>query len=161
MQSNDDLQPFFGLIASTVERSQLEKQIQFQGIPCVDQSSSDEEDLESSPSSKSDSSRTKELESSETSREWMFTGHWYFQNTYGALPDVEIEQDDKLEEMWEKMGAEIKSAFLTSSVLWIALEISSCHCKGISHKILWSSTFYAIASDRLFELCSFAGRCQE
>ena len=59
MQSNDDLQPFFGLIASTVERSQLEKQIQFQGIPCVtgcvDQSSSDEEDLESSPSSKSDS----------------------------------------------------------------------------------------------------------
>ena len=113
MQSNDDLQPFFGLIASTVERSQLEKQIQFQGIPCVDQSSSDEEDLESSPSSKSDSSRTKELESSETSREWMFTGHWYFQNTYGALPDVEIEQDDKLEEMWGKMGAEIKSAFLT------------------------------------------------
>ena len=46
----------------------------------------------------------------------MFTGHWYFQNTYGALaalPDVEIEQDDKLEEMWEKIGAEIKSAFLT------------------------------------------------
>ena len=42
-----------------------------------------------------------------------FTGHWYFQNTYGALPDVEIEQDDKLEEMWGKMGAEIKSAFLT------------------------------------------------
>ena len=38
--------PFFGLIASTVERSQLEKQIQFQGNPCVDQSSSDEEDLE-------------------------------------------------------------------------------------------------------------------
>ena len=113
MQSNDDLQPFFGLIASNVERSQLEKQIQFQGIPCVDQSSSDEEDLESSPSSKSDSSRMKELESSETSREWMFTGHWYFQNTYGALPDVEIEQDDKLEEMWREMGAEIKSAFLT------------------------------------------------
>ena len=36
-----------------------------------------------------------------------------FQNTYGALPDVKLEQDDKLEEMWEKMGAEIKSAFLT------------------------------------------------
>ena len=35
MQSHDALQPFFGLIASTVERSQLEKQIQFQGIPCV------------------------------------------------------------------------------------------------------------------------------
>ena len=99
MQSNDDLQPFFGLIASTVERSQLEKQIQFQGNLCVDQSSSDEEDLESSPSSKSSSSRTKELKSSETSREWMLTGHWYFQNTYGALPNVEIEQDDKLEEM--------------------------------------------------------------
>ena len=71
MQSHDALQPFFGLIASTVERSQLEKQIKIQGNPCVDQSSSDEEDLESSPSSKSDSSRTKELESSETSREWM------------------------------------------------------------------------------------------
>ena len=94
MQSNDDLQPFFGLIASTVERSQLERQIQFQGNPCVDQSSSDEEDLESSPSSKSSSSRTKELESS---CKWMFTGHWFFQNTYGALPDVDIEQDDKLD----------------------------------------------------------------
>ena len=43
----------------------------------------------------------------------MFTGHWYFQNKYGALPDVEIEQDDNFEEMWEIMGAEIKSAFLT------------------------------------------------
>ena len=43
---------------------------------------------------------------------------------------------------------------LTTSVLWIALEISSCRCKGIPHKILWSFTFYAIASDRLFELCS-------
>ena len=42
----------------------------------------------------------------------MFTGHWYFQNTYAALPDLEIEQDDKLEEMWVKMGAEIKFAFL-------------------------------------------------
>ena len=31
---------------------------------------------ESSPPSKSSSSRTKELESSETSCEWMFTGHW-------------------------------------------------------------------------------------
>ena len=60
MQSNYDLQPFFELIASTVERSQLEKQIQFQGNPCVDQSSSDEEDVASSPSSKSSSSRTKE-----------------------------------------------------------------------------------------------------
>ena len=43
----------------------------------------------------------------------MFTGHWYFRNTYGAVPDVEIEQDDKLKEMWKKMGAEIKSAFMT------------------------------------------------
>ena len=34
------------------------------------------------------------------------------ENTYGALPDVEIEQDDKFEEMWGKMGAEIKSAVL-------------------------------------------------
>ena len=103
----------FGLIASTVERSQLEKQIQFQEIPCVDQSSSDEEDRESSPSSKSSSSRNQELESSETSSGWMFTGHWYFQNIYGALPGVEIEQDERFEEMWETMGAEIKSAFLT------------------------------------------------
>ena len=67
----------------------------------MDQSSFDKEDLESFPSSKS---KNKELESSETSCEWMLTGHWYFQNTYGALPDVEIEQDDKLEEMWGKMG---------------------------------------------------------
>ena len=55
----------------------------------------------------------------------------------------------------------VLGVFLTSSVLWIALEISSCHCKGISHKTLWSSTFYAIASDQLFEPCSFAGRSQE
>ena len=115
MQSHDALQPFFGLIASTVERSQLEKQIQFQENPCVDQSSSDEEDRESSPSSKSSSSRTQELESSETPSEWIFTGHWYFQNIYhdGALPGVEIEEDERFGEMWEKMGAEIKSAFLT------------------------------------------------
>ena len=31
---------------------------------------------------------------------------------YGALPGVEIEQDDNFEEMWETMGADIKSAFL-------------------------------------------------
>ena len=48
----------------------------------------------------------------------------------------------------------VLGVFLTSSVLWIALEISGCHCKGISHKTLWSSTFYAIASDQLFEPCS-------
>ena len=66
MQSNYDLQPSFGLIASTVG-------IQSQENTCVDQNSSDEEDRESSPSFKSSSSRTKELESSETSSEWMFT----------------------------------------------------------------------------------------
>ena len=33
---------------------------------------------------------------------------------------------------------------LTTSVLWIALKVSSCRCKCISHKILWSSTYYAI-----------------
>ena len=46
----------------------------------------------------------------------MFTGHWYFQNIYGALPGVEIEQDERpgFEEMWETMGAEIKSACLTT-----------------------------------------------
>ena len=43
MQSHDALQSFFGLIASTVERSQLENQIQFQENPCGDQSSSDED----------------------------------------------------------------------------------------------------------------------
>ena len=32
---------------------------------------------------------------------------------YGALPDVEIEQDDKLQKMWEMLGAEIKSSGLT------------------------------------------------
>ena len=32
---------------------------------------------------------------------------------YGALPDVEIKQDDKFEEMWETIGTEIKSAFFT------------------------------------------------
>ena len=102
MQSNDELQPFFGLIASTVERSQLEKQIQFQGIPCVDQSSSDEE-IRSHLLQKQ-LLQAEELESSETSCEWMFTGYWYFQNTYGALSDVEIKQDDKLGEMWGEMG---------------------------------------------------------
>ena len=106
MQSNDDLQPFFGLIASTVERSQLEKQIQFQGNPCVDQSSSDEEDLESSPSSKATPQEWKNWKARKRPVNGLYTGHRYFQNTYGALPDVEIEQDDKLEEMWEKMGAE-------------------------------------------------------
>ena len=29
-----------------------------------------------------------------------------FQNMYGSLPDVEIEQDDKFEEIWETLGAE-------------------------------------------------------
>ena len=66
--------------AFTVE---LEKRIQSQKNPCVDQSSSDEDDLESSPSSKSSSSQTKGLESLETSSEWMFTGHWYFQKFMG------------------------------------------------------------------------------
>ena len=47
-------------------------------------------------------------------------------------------------------------SFLTTSVPWIALEISSCHCKGILHKTIWFSTSCAIASDRSFEPCSFA-----
>ena len=84
----------------------------------MDQSISDKEDRESYPSSKSSSSRTKELESSETSREWMFTVHWYFQNTYVSFPDVEIDQDDNLEEMWGKMGAEIKSAFFDNAACY-------------------------------------------
>ena len=65
--------PLFGLITSTAQRSQLEKQIKSQENPCVDQSSSEEEDQDLSPSSKSSSSRTKELETLETSSEWMIT----------------------------------------------------------------------------------------
>ena len=109
MQSNDDLQSFFGLIASTVERSQLEKQIQSQKSPCLDQSSSEEEDRGPSSSSKSSSSRTKELESLKKSSEWMFTGHSYFQNMHwaGALPDVEVKQVDEFEEMWETIGDQV------------------------------------------------------
>ena len=49
----------------------------------------------------------------------------------------------------------------TIIVLWIALEISSCRRKGIPAKKLLPSTFYAIASDRLFQPCLFAGLTQE
>ena len=42
----------------------------------------------------------------------MFEGLWYFQNDYGLLPDVEI-QDDKFDDIWEKMGAEIRSKLVT------------------------------------------------
>ena len=45
------------------------------------------------------------------------------------------------------------SSVLLPSVLLIALEISSFSCKGIPF-----STFYSIATDRLFGLCSLAGR---
>ena len=41
------------------------------------------------------------------------TGYWYFRNTYEALPDEAIEQNDNFEEIRKNMGAEIKSAFLT------------------------------------------------
>ena len=42
-----------------------------------------------------------------------------------------------------------------------SLEILSSSSKSNLPKNLWSSTFYVIASDRLFELCSFAGPSQE
>ena len=52
-------------------------------------------------------------------------------------------------------------SILATRVLWMALEISCCSCQGNLPKLLWSSTFYAIALDRLFELCSFVGRSQD
>ena len=111
MQGDNDLQPLFGLIASTVERSQIKKQIQSQENPCAALSSCGDEDQESSPSSERSSPPTNELESPETSSEWMFTGQWYFPNTCGLLPEVELD-DQVLEETMDKMGDEIKSAFL-------------------------------------------------
>ena len=50
---------------------------------------------------------------------------------------------------------------LLPSVLWIALKTSSCTHKGNLLKIVWSSTFYVSAPNRLFELCSFAGGSQK
>ena len=53
MQGNDDFQPFFRLIASTVERSQLKKEPETRDIQSSsDQSSSEEKDRESSLTSK-------------------------------------------------------------------------------------------------------------
>jgi len=84
MQGNDDFEPFFGLIATTVEKSQREKQVHSQENSCIAQISpgeDSEEDRTSSPSAPNES------EKSEESREWMFTGIWYFQNTYGFVRD--------------------------------------------------------------------------
>ena len=39
--------------------------------------------------------------------------HWTLVLLYGALPDVEIKQNDRFDESWETMGAEIKSDVLT------------------------------------------------
>ena len=111
MQSDDDLQPLFGLIASTVERSQLKKQIQSRENPCAAQSSSEDEGRESSPCSEHSSIPTNELECSEESCEWMFMGPWYFPNTCGLLRGVP--QDlQALTEPVSKIADEIKSAFL-------------------------------------------------
>ena len=43
MQGNDDLQSFFGLISSTLQRSYLRNKFESQEIPCVDDSSSEDE----------------------------------------------------------------------------------------------------------------------
>ena len=43
--------------------------------------------------------------------EWMFERFWYFRNTYGLLPNEEIEED-KFDEIWGKLGIEFKSKFL-------------------------------------------------
>ena len=54
MQGCDDFQPFFGLIASTVARSQLRQEHKSRDIQSSsDQSSSEEDDQESSQNSKS------------------------------------------------------------------------------------------------------------
>jgi hypothetical protein len=111
MQGDDDLRPLFGLIASTVERSQLKKQIQSRENPCAAQSSSEDEGRESSPCSEHSSIPTNELECSEESCEWMFTGLWYFPNTCGLLRGVP-QNAQALEEPVVKMADEIKSAFL-------------------------------------------------
>ena len=116
MQGDDDFEPFFGLIAATVEKSQREKQVHSQENSCIAQVSSGEDSEEDRTSS---SSATTESEKSEESREWMFTGIWHFKNTYGVLPNeiihgIEcVRMDlDAFENMWEQMGAELKSAFL-------------------------------------------------
>ena len=82
--------------------------------------------------------------------------------------------------IWWKIGnsaAEIYSENLSKSELVIfenlfslyqleilrrksTARIYCCHSKGIQAKFLWSSTVYAIASDRLFEPCSFAQLCR-
>ena len=51
---------------------------------------------------KRSSSQTNELESRKRSVNGCSLDNWYFQNTYRSLPDVEIEQDDKFEDMWKK-----------------------------------------------------------
>ena len=69
MPGRDDFQPFFGLIASTVARSQLRQEQKSRDIQSSsDQSSSEEDDRESPPNSKrsaSHDSRFKESERSE------------------------------------------------------------------------------------------------
>ena len=44
--------------------------------------------------------------------EWMFEGFYYYPNEDGFLPHLEIEED-KFEEIWDKLGVEFKSKFLT------------------------------------------------
>ena len=82
MQGEDDFQPTFRLIASTVEHSQLRKELELEPRDIQsssDQSSSEEEDQESSLPSKISAShdfRSKESECRDMSCEWMFEGFW-------------------------------------------------------------------------------------
>ena len=108
MQGSDDFQPFFGLIASTVARSQLRQEHESLDIQSSsDQSSSEGDDQESSQNSKSSASHDSRSEESERSEflesemscESMSEGFWYFQNTYRLLPNEEIEED-KFDKIW-------------------------------------------------------------
>ena len=79
MQGDDDFQPFFRLIASTVERSQVRKELELRDIQISsDQCSSEEESSPTFKSSASHDSRSKESERLEMSCEWMFEGFWNF-----------------------------------------------------------------------------------
>ena len=106
MQASDDLQLFFRLIVpmlpmstvSSVPSSPPVNSLESPKSPSVTQSRFEQEGLESSLTSKSSVSndsqiefQCKESESSEMSCEWMFYGFWYFQNEYGLLPDVGIQ----------------------------------------------------------------------
>ena len=68
--------PFSGFLSRLSSVHNLKNKSNLRKINGVHQSSPEEQDRESSPYPKSSSPRTKELKSSETSSEWMCTGHW-------------------------------------------------------------------------------------